>query len=164
MYRKRNPMVPWLLRTRQSVSRRNDISHTTLKVKWWFSRLFCLRTDFEYNEQHFVVWNMPLPQSTLSSVIADPELWPLPRRHIKEIALQIADAVQSKLRSSIYLVLRQILLWRSPRTGSNCGRFVAWTYRIHRSFGHTGALLWLFQIWVRNEGEYVISHDIILYW
>jgi len=58
-------------------------------------RRFSFQDAFVFKEDQYLVLNMPSPKNLLSTVIENSDLWPLPRRHVLEIALQIAAAVQS---------------------------------------------------------------------
>jgi len=63
-------------------------------------RLFSIAEDFYMGGKRYLVFNMPNPSSTLEHLIGQ-EIWPLPRIHVREIALQLVTAVQGQ---KIYLM------------------------------------------------------------
>ena len=46
--------------------------------------------------KQYLVFNMPNPVCTLEHLAGCKEIWPLPRIHVREIALQLVTAVQGQ--------------------------------------------------------------------
>jgi len=65
-------------------------------------RCFSVRDSFGDVERQFLAFNMPFPKSTLASLFSNYTMWPLPQRHVREICLQIAAAVDSMSQNMLY--------------------------------------------------------------